>query len=165
MAKTYREKITERIIEREIVEDYIDVRLPSKAKFNNGDFITVFQKALEFISVELNLSKGAMKLLLYLIAKTEITNEIKLPIQSIAEILKISKGNAYDFLNELKRHNIVVWEQKLKTLRLNYELGYKGKIKDYKNKQYKDPQMLIEPSKNQLLIPLSESEERRLGTK
>lgn len=152
MAKTYRERITERIIEREVVEDYIDVRLPTKAKFNNGDFITVFQKALEFISVELNLTKGAMKLLLYLIAKTELTNEIKLPVQSIAEVLKISKGNAYDFLNELKRHNIIVWEQKLKTLRLNYELGYKGKVKDFKHLQYKDSPILLDVPKNQLSL-------------
>jgi hypothetical protein len=154
MAKTYRERITERVIEREVVEDYIDVRLPTKIKFNNGDFITVFQKALEFISIDLNLTKGAMKLLLYLIAKTELTNEIRLPIQTIAEVLKISKGNAYDFLNELKKHNIVIWEQKLKTLRLNYELGYKGKIKDFKKVQYKDSPILLEPSKNQLTIPL-----------
>ncbi|MRX78963.1 hypothetical protein GJU39_23145 [Pedobacter petrophilus] len=147
MAKTYREKIT---IEREVVEDYIDIRLPVKSKFNNGDFITIFQHALEHISVELNLSKGSMRLLIYLISKTELTNEIKLPIQSISEVLKISKGNAYDFLNELKKHNIVIWEQKMKTLRLNYELGYKGKVKDFKKVQYKDAPIMLNAPKNQM---------------
>jgi hypothetical protein len=150
MAKYYKERIVERVIEREMVDDYKDVKLPMKSKFNNGDFITIFQKALAHISIELNLSKGAMKLLLFLISKTEITNEIKLPVQSIAETLKISKGNAYDFLNELKKHNVVVWEQKLKTLRLNYEIGYKGKVKDYKRFQYKDEPIAIDAPKNQM---------------
>lgn len=150
MAKTYRERITERIIEREVVDDYVDVRLPAKSKFHNGDFITVFQNALGFISTELELTKGALQLLIYLISKTELTNEIKLPVVSIAETLKTSRGNAYNFLNELRKHNIIVWDQKLKTLRLNYELGYKGKIKDYKKFQYKDSPIMLEAPKNQL---------------
>jgi hypothetical protein len=161
MARTYKERITERIIEREVVEEYVDVRLPSKSKFHNGNFITVFQNALGFISTELELSKGALQLLIYLISKTELTNEIKLPVVSIAEALKTSRGNAYNFLNELKKHNIIVWEQKLKTLRLNYELGYKGKIKDYKKFQYKDEPILLQAPKNQLslLDPVSVNEE------
>lgn len=152
MSKTYREKITERIIEREIIDDFIDIKLPVKSKFNNGDFITVFQKALAYISIELNLTKGAMRMLLYLISKTEITNEIKLPIHFISETLKMTKGNTYDYLNELKKHNIIIWDQKLKTLRLNYELGYKGKIKDFKKVQYKDNPILLEAPKSQMSL-------------
>jgi hypothetical protein len=152
MSKTYREKITERIIEREVIDDFIDIKLPLKSKFNNGDFITLFQKTLRYISVELKLTKGAMNLLLYLISETEITNEIKLPIHCISETLKTSTGNTYNFLNELKKHNIIIWDQKLKTLRLNYDLGYKGKIKDFKKFQYKDVPILLEAPKNQMSL-------------
>ena len=150
MGKYYKERITERIIERELVDDYRDVKLPTKAKYNNGEFITVFQKALGYIATELKLTKGAYQMLFYLISKTEITNEIKMPIKDLAEALKTSQGNTYNFLNELKKHNVVIWDQKLKTLRLNYEIGYKGKVKEYKKFQYKDQPIAIEGPKNQI---------------
>jgi len=78
-------------------------------------------KGLGHISLELKLSKGAIKTLLYLMAETKITNEIKLPVQTITDTLKFSTGNTYSFLNELKKHNILIWDQKLKTMRLNYD--------------------------------------------
>lgn len=160
MAKYYKERIVERVIEREMVDDYRDVKLPVKAKYNNGEFITIFQKALSYISTELKLTKGAHQMFLYLISKTEITNEIKLPVKELAEALSTSSGNAYNFLTELKNHNIVVWDKKLKTLRLNYEIGYKGKIKDYKKFQYKDDPIMIDQPKNQLNL-LDEIAERK----
>jgi hypothetical protein len=141
MAKSYKSKVSVHAVE--MIDGFIDVKLPAKSKFNNGNFITVFQKALTHITVNLALTKGALRLFLYLMSKTEITNEVKLPVHEIAETLKISSGNAYDFLNELKRHNIVIWENKLKTLRLNYEIGYKGKVKDYKHFQHKDTPLLL----------------------
>ena len=40
------ETISTRTIEVPILEDYVDVKLPRKFKFNNGGFITIFQKAM-----------------------------------------------------------------------------------------------------------------------
>lgn len=147
MAKTYREKITERIIEREIVEDFVDVKLPQKRRFNNGDFITLFQKAVLELTVNGELTKNELRLFLYLIGRTELTNEIRLPVIEISKELKESKGNIYNALNGLKNRNVVIWDTKMKLLRLNYDVAYKGKIKDYPKLQYKDKPVKLLPSK------------------
>ncbi|MFK2717959.1 hypothetical protein ACIXUF_20835, partial [Bacteroides fragilis] len=45
-------KMTEvtRTIEVPVLEDYVDVKLPRKFKFNNGGFVTIFQKAMANIA-------------------------------------------------------------------------------------------------------------------
>ena len=71
MAKSYKSKVSVHAVE--MIDGFIDVKLPAKSKFNNGNFITVFQKALTHITVNLALTKGALRLFLYLMSKTEIS--------------------------------------------------------------------------------------------
>ena len=132
------------VVEEVIQDDRIDV--PKKSKLmNNGNWIVVFQEALLRIATETNLSKGAYKLLIFLIAKTEITQDVKLPIQEMAVALGEDKGNIYRSVKELEIINVLIRDTKSKLIRLNYELAYKGKFADYKKLQYKDEQLLKKP--------------------
>ncbi len=150
----YKEKITREIIEREVIDDYENKLLPKKHRLNNGSFIVLFQKAVIEIAINGNLTKNEMRLFLYLIGKTEITNEVKLPIMQIIEDLKEAKQNIYSALNGLKSKNIVIWDKQVKTLRLNYDIAYKGKVKDFKAFQYKDePLQLDKPKYKDQLLP------------
>lgn len=127
-----------------VIEEVVDDRVLTdrKTKFNNGNFITVFQKALMEISLNTDLSKGAFRVLFYLIAKTEIDNEVKLSLNQIAKDLKVDQANTVRFFSELENLNIAVRDRIRKTIRLNYDLAWKGKIRDYKTNLLKDPKLL-----------------------
>jgi DNA-binding MarR family transcriptional regulator len=127
-----------------VVEEVVDDRVLAnkKTKFNNGGFITLFQKALMEISLNANLSKGAFRLLIYLIAKTEIDNEVKISLYQIAKDLKVNQGNTVSFFKELEDLNIAVRDKIRRTIRLNYDLAWSGKIKDYKKVAFTDPKIM-----------------------
>jgi len=129
------------VVEEVIQDNMVDV--PKKNKLMaNGNWIVIFQEALLRIATETDLSKGAYKLLIFLIAKTEITQDVKLPIQEMAIAIGEHKGNIYKFVKELEDINVLIRDTKNKVIRLNYELAYKGKFADYKKLQYKDEQLL-----------------------
>ncbi|MEN9488542.1 MAG: hypothetical protein RL494_807 [Bacteroidota bacterium] len=134
-----------KLIVEEIVQDNI-IEVPKKEKLtaDTNNWIVIFQKALEKITTESDLTKGAYRLLLFLIAKTGITQDVRISIQDIAAILKENKGNVYRAIQELEDINVLIRDRQLKILRLNYELAYKGKFAEYKKLQYSDSAILIE---------------------
>lgn len=140
-----------KVIIREI-EDTDFIQVSKKSKFNNGNFIVVFQKAMIDISKSDKLSKGALRVLFYLIGATEITNDVKMPIQSIADEIGEHRGNIYKFMKELEELNVILRDKQTKYLRLNYDLAYKGAVKDYKKLQYKDNPISIDAPSNQMSL-------------
>lgn len=151
---------TTRVIEQ--VDEYIDVKLPKKHKYNNGNFITLFQESLNEIVLNGNLSKGEMKLLMYLIANSNVFGGVNLTLNDLFNDLKEDKRNIVNFIKGLVERKIIIkkvengarmkgkvnyYELSLSYDRLNYNLAWKGKIKDYKEVQYKDPTIIQEPKK------------------
>lgn len=135
-----------KLVVEEVIQDNL-VSVPKKNKLTTpgNNWIVIFQEALLRIATETDLSKGAYKLLIFLIAKTEITQDVKLPIQEMAIALGEDKGNIYRSVKELEIINVLIRDSKNKVIRLNYELAYKGKFIDYKKLQYKDEQLLKKP--------------------
>lgn len=126
----------------EEIEDPNLITVRKKEKMNGGEFIVVFQKAIEKIVLDANLGKNEYRILLYLMAKTEFEREINDTLYNIAKAINLDQGNATKAMKKLESIGIVVRNIKLRTFRLNYELAYKGQAKNYKKLQFKDPVFL-----------------------
>lgn len=163
MAKTYKQKITRETIENEIIDDYVDVKLPKKHQLNNGGFITIFQKAMLNIAILSNLTKNEYQILLYLIGTAGVDNSVSLDLNIISDALNIKKPNVSSALGSLVSRNIVLrkngyrygnnplpFELSLNYDQINYDLAYNGKVKEFKNVQFKHPQISHEPLSGQL---------------
>lgn len=152
-------KVTRTMIEREVIEDYVDVKIPNRHRLNNGNFIVLFQEAMFEISKNKSLSRDEMRILLYLIGTAGINGSVDLTQQFICEELDIKRPNVSTAIKGLVARNIVVKsikngarmhkEPNLYTLslqidRLNYNMVWKGKIRDYKHVQHKDEPILLE---------------------
>jgi len=146
LRRTYADENGRLVIE-EIVSDEM-IQVPKKHKLNNGNFITLFQNAMLNIVFNMNLSKGAYRLLIYLIGKTEINNEIKLTLYSISKEIGEKQPNIVRYFKELESFNIAIRNKERKTIRLNYDLAYKGKIKEYNKLKFSDPEMINSPKKD-----------------
>jgi len=109
--------------------------------------MTVFQNAMLNIVFNMNLSKGAYRLLVYLIGKTGIDNEVKLTLYAIAKEIEEKQPNVVRYFKELESLNIAIRDKEKKTIRLNYDLAYKGKIKNYSKLKYSDPKLLTSSKK------------------
>lgn len=155
MAKrTYKQKITKETIENEIVDDYVDLKLPKRHQLNNGDFITIFQKTMANIALFSKLSRGEYKLLLYLIGTAGIDNSVCVDLNLLAEQLGEKKSNVSNYVRGLVERNIILrkdgyrygneplpFELSLNYDQINYDLAYNGKVKNFKNVQYKHPEI------------------------
>lgn len=126
----------------EEIEDPNLITVRKKEKMNGGEFIVVFQKAIEKIVLDANLGKNEYRILLYLMAKTEFEREINDTLYNIAKKINLDQGNASKAMKKLESIGIVVRNTKLRTFRLNYELAYKGQAKNYKKLQFSDPLFL-----------------------
>ena len=126
----------------EEIEDPNLITVRKKEKMNGGEFIVVFQKAIEKIVLDANLGKNEYRILLYLMAKTEFEREINDTLYNIAKGINLDQGNATKAMKKLESIGIVVRNTKLRTFRLNYELAYKGQAKNYKKLQFNDPLFL-----------------------
>lgn len=138
------EKFIERSIEVPLMEDYVDMKLPRKWKFNNGSFVTVFQKALTNIALFAKLTKNEHQLLLYLLGSCLADNSICIDLVQISNDLKMDRSNASKALKGLVQRNIVLrkdgyrygknplpMELSLNFDQLNYNLAYTGRTKEY----------------------------------
>lgn len=142
----------------EVIPGYIDVKVPKKGRFNNGDFITIFQNTMYRIATEAKLSKNELVLLLYLLGTAGIDNSICTDLQILSEELQLDKGNISRSIKGLVKRNIVIrkdgyrggeqrtlpMELSLNYDQLNYDLSYKGKVKDYS--KFKGIHPEIEPN-------------------
>jgi DNA-binding transcriptional regulator GbsR (MarR family) len=137
--------------------------LPKKHRFNNGNFITLFQEAMTEIAINGNLTKGELQLLFYLIGQANPFGAVNLTLNDLVEDLKENKGNLVRAIKGLVERKIILkktengarikgklnyYELSLSYDRLNYNLAWKGKVKDYKNVQEKDPEILKEKPKS-----------------
>lgn len=138
----------------EEVEDFETFNGRKKHKLDNGHWVVLFQEALLKIAMDEKLTKGALRCLFYLISKTEIMNEIKLPTSVISESLGEDRSNVFRYLKELEERNILIRDRKTKLMRLNYELAYKGAFKDFKLVKYKDDPLLSKSESPQLKIKI-----------
>ena len=174
-----REKITREIIEREINSEYDgeyrNIVVRAKPKLNNGDFITLFQSVLLDLS-KAELTKNELRMLFYLIGTAQHGNAISTDLKTLCFEPSENKGNVSRTLNSLAKKNIIIkairqgarikgetniYELSLNFDRLNYNLAYKGKIKDYKHLQHRDPKIELKslPTNhdvNQLQIPFGD---------
>lgn len=167
--KTYKSGISQEYIDEEtgelvrqyvlteVVPNYVDVKLPQKHKFNNGDFITIFQKSMYEISKFGNLTKNELQLLLFLLGTTGLDNSICVDLDILSEELGIKKSNMCNALQGLVKRNIVLkkdgyrggtqktlpFELRLNYDQLNYNLSYKGKIKEYPKIKGKHPDIQL----------------------
>lgn len=146
--REYEDSVT---IESEKIDGFEDVKLPNKSYFNNGGFITVFQQTMYNISTKANLSKGEMKLLIYLLGTAGFDNSICVDLDILSAELGERKPNIHKHLKGLTDRNIVIrvngyrgGENKTLPMNLsvnydqiNYDLAYNGKIKNYKKSKIK----------------------------
>ena len=109
------------------------------------------------IATEAKLSKNELVLLLYLLGTAGLDNSICTDLQILSNELQIDKGNISRSIKGLVKRNIVIrkdgyrgGEQKTLPMelslnydQLNYDLSYKGKVKDYSKMKGIHPE--IEP--------------------
>lgn len=139
----------------EQVEGYTDVKLPNKARFNNGNFITVFQQSMYNIAKHADLTKGEMKLLIYLLGTAGMDNSICVDWRILSEELNEKRPNILKHLKGLTDRRIVIrkdgfrgggvkylpMELSVNYDQINYDLAYNGKVKEYKKHKPKHPEI------------------------
>lgn len=107
----------------------------AKKHYFNETHVTMFQNALEAIS-ESDLSHTDMKIFMFLLAKAGMGNKIFISFKESAEQLKLQKSNFSRSIKNLCERNILIkGEEKIgrtQSLRINYAVAWKGKIKDHK---------------------------------
>ncbi|CCY08643.1 transcriptional regulator TrmB [Porphyromonas sp. CAG:1061] len=141
---------------KEYVDGYVDVRLPKKHKFNNGGFITVFQKAFTAIAMHCKLTKNELNLLLLLIGSAGMDCSVRTNLDELGEALCLSKSQTSKALKGLVQRNIVIREDGNRYDRqplrmdltfnydqLNYNIAYNGKTANFKRKRIEHPALSI----------------------
>ena len=155
-------EIIRQTVTTEVVEGYRDVKLPDRAKLNNGRFITLFQEAMLTISGNANKSKMKREeliILIYLLGSAGIGNSVVLQQDEIVKATGIEQGNVSRALKLLKEKRIVLerskykngrgkvdWEFQINFDQLNYNLAYNGKIKDFSKVKHTHPPLAINES-------------------
>jgi hypothetical protein len=147
-------EVTTQTIEMPIIEGYVDLKLPQRHKFNNGNFVTVFQKAILNISQFANLTKNELILFLYLIGSVNIDNSVCIDLNILSDELNIAKPNVSNALAGLVRRNIVIrkngyrygknpmpMELVINYDQLNFNVAYNGKTRDYQITKGKHPEL------------------------
>jgi predicted transcriptional regulator len=155
-----KERITREVIEREINSEFDDsfhnIVIPKKHSLNNGNFITIFQDVMKELS-KAELTKNELRMLFFLIGSAGQGNVINIELNELCNELNEYKSNVSRTIGSLVKKNIIIkavkkgalskgesniYELSLNYDRLNYQLAYKGKVKDYKHLQHKDPKIL-----------------------
>ena len=168
ITETHTETSVSRTLEVPMMEGYVDMKLPEKHMFRNGNFITVFQKALRNIAMFGNLTKNESILLLYLIGSCTQDNSVCIDLNILSEDLQMDKSNISKAIKGLVLRNIVLrrdgyrygnkplpMQLSLNYDQINYNVAYNGKTKTYKEhkKQHpllteKDGRTLLEGHRN-----------------
>lgn len=168
ITETHTETSVSRTLEVPMMEGYVDMKLPEKHMFRNGNFITIFQKALRNIAMFGNLTKNESILLLYLIGSCTQDNSVCIDLNILSEDLQMDKSNISKAIKGLVLRNIVLrrdgyrygnkplpMQLSLNYDQINYNVAYNGKTKTYKDhkKQHpllteKDGRTLLESHRN-----------------
>jgi hypothetical protein len=152
-------EITRQMVITETIDGFSDLKLPTKHRLNNGNFLIIFQKAMAEISKNgKNFTRNEFHLLFHFLGSAGIGNSIYCDYPTLVEELGINRGNCVTALNSLIKKGIVLKkstgsrsknEAALMNVRinfdqLNYNFAYNGKIKDFKKVQYDHPPLSIE---------------------
>jgi hypothetical protein len=132
------EEITTTTIVRKTNNESQILVVPQKAKFDNGDFVTIFQEAFRTISTEMNLTILEYKLFLFLISVCEKgTNRVCLDKEHLVYHLKREESNIDKAIKGLMSRNIIL-KTKInnKVLEisfpfLNHNIAFRGQIKEF----------------------------------
>lgn len=156
----YGRKIRQSVI-NEVLEDYVDVKLPKKHRFNNGGFITLFQYSITAIAKYGNLNKSELNLLLWLLGTAGIDGSIETNLDVISEELNISKPSVSRSLKGLVERNIVIRKDlrrydrsplemclSLSYDQINYNLAFNGKTKEFTDKKTSHPAIELQDEEN-----------------
>lgn len=129
-------------IQVNIVATENKILVPKRSKIKT-DWVMVFQKELSKLVREENLSRRSLKLLLWLIAETNFDDTpINVTVVQLAEILNEHRGELNNDIKYLSEKGIIVRDTKLKTIRLNYHLAYKGQVPTLKSLQMNDKPLI-----------------------
>jgi len=159
MKKQYKSKIEEKdgkiYQTTEVPDGFRNVNLPKKSWFENGDFVTIFQEALKEIILKGDLSKGELRLLVYLIATTGKDNSVCIDLNELSIALKTAKSNVSSALTGLVERNIILRRNGYRYAKqplpiklsvnydqFNYDLAYNGKVSQYKKVRTNHPDIL-----------------------
>jgi hypothetical protein len=174
-------EIVRQTLTTEIVEGYTDVKLPNKARLNNGGFITLFQSAMLIIAknYKKSFTKDEGAVLFYLIGIAGLGNSISIDYPELVEELGMQRPNAVTAIKSLERKNILIVNKERGSRRqneslemrvkvnfdqLNYNLAYNGKIIDFSKVKHDHPPLKIansEGGEEKQLSLLDEIEERK----
>lgn len=158
------ETTTKRTIEMPVMEEFVDVKLPRRAKFDNGAFITVFQKALANIAMFSKLSKEEYRMLVFLMGTCGVANSVCIDLVQLSEKLSMPKSNVSRALKGLVERNIVIrkdgyrygkaplpFELHLNFDQINYNVAYNGKTKIYSKTKETHPKLMKDDGTTPLL--------------
>lgn len=166
--KTYQAKLevenNGKIFQKEeVVDGYQILKLPTKSYFNNGEFVTLFQEALKEIVTKGSLTKNEMQLLMYLVATTGKGNSVCLDLNVLSSDLKVKKPNISTALAGLVERNIIIRKDGYRYSKqplpmqlsvnydqFNYDLGYTGKVSQYKKLKAEHPQIIHKDTDKEL---------------
>jgi len=111
------------------------VAFVAKRHYFNENHVTMFQNALESISKS-DLGGTDAKVFMYLLAKAGMGNKIFISFKEAAVDLGLQKPHFSRSIKNLCERNIIIkGEEKIgrtNSLRINYAVAWKGKIKDHK---------------------------------
>jgi hypothetical protein len=170
--KTYKTGIAQEIIDEntgevfrqsvitEHIEGFRDVKLPDRARFNNGSFITLFQASMLVIATnakKTKMTKEELIILLYLLGTAGIANSVILNYAEIVAETGIDKANVSRAIKALKSKMVIIEttqerryrksvdrELSLNFDQLNYNLAWNGKTKDFGKMKHKHPPLQLE---------------------
>lgn len=152
-------EITRQMVITETVEGFTDLKLPTKHKLNNGNFIVVFQNAMAEISKNGGcFTRNEFHLLFHFLGTAGLGNSIYTDYPTLVKELGIQRTHCVTALKSLERKGLIIKkgtgsrsknESALMNVRmnfdqLNYNFAYNGKIKDFKNVQYDHPPLSID---------------------
>lgn len=170
LTETHTETSVSRTLEVPVMEGYVDLKIPEKHRFNSGNFITVFQKALRNIAMFGNLTKNESILLLYLIGSCTQDNSVCIDLNVLKDDLKMDKSNLSKAIKGLVMRNIVLrrdgyrygnkplpMQLSLNYDQINYNVAYNGKIKTYR--EHKKGHPLLTESDGRTLLESHENGE------
>jgi hypothetical protein len=178
--KTYKTSIQQGYIDEETgeifnqyvvteqVEGYVDLKLPTKHRLDNGNFIVLFQKAMLEIALNHHLfTRSEMAILFYLLGTAGIGNSISIDYPTLVNELNIKRTHCSTAINTLVKKGIIVRNKSRQRMKnesqlmnlsvnfdqLNYNLAYNGKMKDFKSLKYNHPEISLNSSDNNIDEP------------
>ena len=126
-------KYLEKVKEKKKVKGYMII--PLEYKKIKEDYIMLFQKNIQKIVKEMDLTLTEYKVFLYLLSITDFENFILITQQEMSEELKIKQSNISNALKSLEKKGLIIKERKGRNnfYKINPNIAWKGREKNRKN--------------------------------